>query len=125
MGVSSELREQPTKGSLSFPGENTTPNVEPMVPVNERGYFLRSTGTPSAPRKSEALTKMPSGVPLFSAGVVSSTPNILQSLESNKVSSGVEHVQNQPKYLWILKLATVYRPSLLQLHIPMHLSEHV
>ena len=97
LGVSGEQSEQTTKGSLSFPSENATPKVEPMVPLNEREYSLRSTGTPSALRKSEALTKMPSGVPLVSAGVVSSTPNILQSLESNKVSSGVEHVQNQPK----------------------------
>ena len=97
LGVSGEQSEQTTKGSLSFPNENTTPKVEPMVSLNEREYSLRSTGTPSALRKSEALTKMPSGVPLVSADVVSSTPNILQSLESNKVSSGVEHVQNQPK----------------------------
>ena len=48
-------------------------------------------------RVTEALTKMPSGIPLVSAGVVSSTPNVSQSSESNKVPSGVEHVQNQPK----------------------------
>ena len=71
LGVSGEQSEQTTKGSLSFPSENATPKVEPMVPLNEREYSLRSTGTPSALRKSEALTKMPSGVPLVSAGVVS------------------------------------------------------
>ena len=97
LGVSSEQSEQTTKGCLPFLSKNTTPKVEPMVPLNKREYFLHITGTPSALQKSEALTKMPSGVPHVSAGVVSSTPNVSQSSESNKVPSGIEHVQNQPK----------------------------
>ena len=96
LGVSSKQSEQSTKECLPFLSENTTRKVEPMVPLNEREYFLYSIGAPSALQKSEALTKMPSGVPLGSAGVVSSTPNISQPSESNKVPFGVEHVQNQP-----------------------------
>ena len=55
LGVSSKQSEQTTKGCLPFPSENTTPKVEPMVPLNEREYFLHSTGAPSALQKLEVL----------------------------------------------------------------------
>ena len=47
LGVSSEQSKQTTKGSLSFPSENTTPKEEPIVTLNKREYFLHSTGTTS------------------------------------------------------------------------------
>ena len=97
LGAASEQSEQVKKESLlPFSSKTTAPKVELTDPPNERELSLRGTGASSALQKSEALSKEPPTSPLGFTGVVASTP-ISSLTESNKLTSGIELIQDQLK----------------------------
>jgi len=102
--ISEQSKQAKKKSQLPFMSENTKPNVELIVPQIERDFCLHGTGASSALQKSDALSKMSSMALLGITRVVSSTPNISQMSESNKVPSGVERTQDQPKVPLDLKV---------------------